>query len=229
MKNFNHVNHNYVIENIEAVTTDEGRKYFVPDPLNPGETVGYESVTTFLGKESKAFFEEWGKIPGNKRYAEKAAHRGNVMHDAIENYLLNKENALDVENLQYRGILKVMKQYLNKIDNIYALEVALYSHILELAGRVDCIAEYEGELSIIDFKGSSKIKKKKWIDNYFLQATAYSIMWEERTKLPIKNIVIIMGNESGFCQVFKEKVSDWVPIFAKRILVDEQNQIKERL
>ena len=98
---------------------------------------------------------------------------------------------------------------LERIDNINALEVPLFSNHLGVAGRVDCIAEYNGELSVIDFKTSSKIKKKEWITDYFLQSCAYAIMWEERTKIPITQIVIIMAVYCDDPIVFVEHRDNW--------------------
>ena len=148
-------------------------------------------------------------MPGNRSRSQRAIDRGNTIHDAIENYLGNVEDALEVDNLEFRGLLKIMKPFLDKINNIHALEVPLYSHTLEMAGRVDCVAEYEGVLSIIDFKGSDKIKKEEWIESYFLQATVYSIMWEERTSMPITQLVTIIAVDHEEPQVFVEHRDNW--------------------
>jgi genome maintenance exonuclease 1 len=110
-----------------------------------------------------------------------------------------------------------MKECVDKIDNIHALEMPLYSKLLKLAGRVDCIAEYDSELAIIDFKGSTKEKRREDIDNYFLQATAYSIMWKERTGMPIKKLVILISCEDGRTQIFEGNPVDYVPMLKSAI------------
>jgi ATP-dependent exoDNAse (exonuclease V) beta subunit len=92
---------------------------------------------------------------------------------------------------------------LNKIDNIHAQEVALFSDTLKLAGRVDCVGEYNGKLSIIDFKGSTRSKNREDIQNYFQQATAYAIMWQEMTGVVIENFAILVSCEDGEVQVFE--------------------------
>ena len=111
-----------------------------------------------------------------------------------------------------------MKDTLNSIDNIYALEMPLWSNTMALAGRVDCVAEYNGKLSVIDFKGSTKQKRKSDIENYFLQGTAYAIMWHERTKVPIHKFNIIISSENGMpCEVFSGNPVKYVPKLYKAI------------
>jgi genome maintenance exonuclease 1 len=100
--------------------------------------------------------------------------------------------------------------YLENIDNIHVQERSLYSDHLRLAGTVDCIAEYSGRLSIIDFKTASKPKKKEWIHSYFMQCAAYAIMYEERTNRPITNLVIMISVEDDTPQIFFEKRDNWV-------------------
>ena len=101
-------------------------------------------------------------------------------------------------------LFKIAKVELNKIDNIYALEGPLYSRQLGIAGTVDCIAEYDGELAIIDFKTSKKPKPREWIEHYFVQAMAYGCMLYEMKIIPIKKLVIIMACENGECVVYEE-------------------------
>lgn len=225
MKKFKHINHGFVFEELEATTTEDGRTYRVP--FYDGQYIDYPSVTTVLGFDKKEFFEEWRKLGINRRISKKAIDRGNIIHDSIENYLNNKEDAFDVENVDHKSILSIMKSSLNNIDNIRALEVPLYSHEMCIAGRVDCVAEYDGVLSIIDFKGSDKLKKEEWIENYFMQATAYSIMWQELTGQAIDDLVIIIGTETGICQVYKKKVSDYVPRLSRHLIKYDEYTQKE--
>ena len=111
-----------------------------------------------------------------------------------------------------------MKSTIDKIDNIQALETPLWSNTMCLAGRVDCVAEYDGKLSIIDFKGSTKQKQKKDIENYLLQGTAYAIMWHERCGVPIDKFNVIIASENGNpCEVFSGKPFKYVPKLYKVI------------
>ena len=101
--------------------------------------------------------------------------------------------------------LRFLRDTLKNIDNIHALETSLYSKQLGIAGTVDCIAEYEGELAIIDFKTSKKPKPRDWIENYFVQCAAYACMLYEMTGIPVKKFVIIMACENGECVVYEER------------------------
>jgi genome maintenance exonuclease 1 len=125
------------------------------------------------------------------------------MHTLTENYLLNVPELPKVQPLS-ETLFKIAKPELNKINNIYSLEGALYSKVLGIAGTVDCIAEYNGELSIIDFKTSKKAKPREWIEHYFVQAVAYACMFYELTGIPVKKLVILMACEDGDCVVYEE-------------------------
>ena len=127
------------------------------------------SVTSFYNRQ---IFINWRKRVGEEeanRITKKATSRGTDFHEAAQAYLENKDLIWD----EYRPATKFMfhhaAPYLDKINNIHAIERTLYSEYLGLAGRVDCIAEYEGELAVIDFKTSEKIKPEKWLENYFVQ------------------------------------------------------------
>jgi genome maintenance exonuclease 1 len=102
---------------------------------------------------------------------------------------------------------------LEKIDNVHCLESPLYSDHLQVAGTVDCIAEYEGKLSVIDFKTSKRIKSREDIHNYFMQCSAYAVAFEERTGISVPRIVIIMGVDDENTLIFKEKRDDWIGNF----------------
>jgi genome maintenance exonuclease 1 len=148
---------------------------------------------------------EWKARVGEKKAAEisrKATTRGTSVHKALELYLKNE----DVSNLEMlpnvKSLFVRMKQELdNKVNNIHCLEDRLFSHELQLAGTVDCIAEHNGVLSVIDFKTSVRLKKKENIGNYFMQGAAYSTMFTEMTGLPIHQVVILIGvDTANFCQ-----------------------------
>ena len=202
---FNHVISNVNVS-LERVEENGQRFYKTPDGVFP-------SVTTVTGWEKKNFFSKWRR--DNPEEAIRVCSRGNKLHSIIENYLNNNEG-LD-ENSNEVDLFRSMKPHIDKINNIRALESPLYSKILGLAGRVDCIAEYNKELCVIDFKGSTRIKNKDDIENYFLQAAAYALMWQERTGEKCKKICIIIGTEKGITQVFVENTIDYVKKLQKVI------------
>ena len=164
--------------------------------------VSITSVTSVFYKE---VFVEWRKKVGDKeanRITKRATTRGTKVHTLIENHLLNKE--VDPDTPGSKMLFNQAKKSLENINNIYALEKSLYSTELGVAGTVDCIAEYNGELAIIDFKTAAKPKPRDWIENYFVQAAAYACMFYERTGTPVKKLVILMTCENGEVQVYEE-------------------------
>ena len=198
---FNHVPANLPL--LERETIDGVRFYKVPNEDEFLKLVSITSVTSFW---SRAKFAKWRKKVGEKKANEitrKATTRGTDMHTMTEHYLLNE----DLPNVAPMGdmLFKIAKPTLNKIDNIHALEGSLYSKQLGVAGTVDCIAEYEGELAVIDFKTSKAPKPRDWIDGYFVQAAAYACMYYELTGIAVKKLVIIMACEDGECVVYEER------------------------
>lgn len=192
-KKFKHISAEKKAELLSEETESE-RFYVTPEGKFP-------SVTTVTGWEKRKFFAEWRKK--NPEEAKRTTSRGNKLHSLLEKYLNNETlNKKQIDPFTLDLFLQI-KEQVDKIDNIHALETSLYSKLIGLAGRVDCVAEYDGELAIIDFKGSTRAKKKEDIENYFMQATAYSIMWKERTGVPIKKLIIIISSENGGPQVFK--------------------------
>jgi len=200
-KTFKHIDEKLKAE-LLSEENDSGRYYVTPEGK-------YPSVTTVTGWEKRKFFAEWRK--NNPEEAKRTVNRGNKLHSLIERYLNNE--SLDKKEIDpfTLDLFLQMKKDVDRIDNIHALETPLYSKLLKLAGRVDCIAEFDGQLAIIDFKGSTKAKRKEDIDNYFMQATAYSIMWKERTGIPIKKLVILISSEDGGPQIFEADPMDHVP------------------
>lgn len=200
---FTHLN-TPILEELNATTTEEGRKYRRENGTE------YPSVTTVVGHEKKKFFAEWRR--NNPQESMRVLRRGNSVHKLIEDYLNNEE----IENPT--GLFNQIKPYLDRhVNNILAQEVPLYSDLLRLAGRVDCIAEYDGKLSIIDFKGSTKEKSKSDIKEYFMQATAYAIMWRELTDQIIDQVVIMITTEEGSVQIFKDNPLNYVSLLKHTI------------
>jgi len=200
----------------EARSVEENGKRFYLTPNGKR----YPSVTTVVGFEKNKFFAEWRRK--NPKESQRVTARGTALHSLVERYMEGKgvdattrdSNDLVDENLSATvlDLFQQMQPYIDaRIDNVVAQETPLWSDLLELAGRVDLIADYDGELSIVDFKGSTKAKRPEDIENYFLQATAYAIMWQERTGIPVKQIVVLISTEEGLVQEFKEDPKVWVP------------------
>jgi len=195
--NFTHNFYDLPKDGIERTETNGLRLYSTPDGIFP-------SVTSVVGWEKQKQFADWRK--NNSKESLRVCDRGTLLHSKIESYILNEEVTHNSED----QLFTLIKKEVDFINNIRAIEQPLWGKITGLAGRVDCIAEYKKEPSIIDFKASTRPKKKIDIENYFCQAAAYSLLWQERTGEPIPNIVILIANEQGFCQVFKEKVINFV-------------------
>ena len=198
---FKHVDLN--LPKLTRETIDGVRYYSVPDEDELLRLVSITSVTSHFNKD---IFVDWRKRVGNEeadRITKAATTRGTDMHTLTEHYLKNDQVLPEVPPIS-DFLFKISKGELNKIDNIHSLEGALYSKQLGIAGTVDCIAEYDGELSIIDFKTSKKPKPREWIEHYFVQAMAYGCMLYELKNISVKKLVIIMACENGECVVYEE-------------------------
>ena len=188
--------------------TIDGVRYYISPDGTP-----YPSVTTVLAAHGREGIEEWKKRVGEKeaaRVSKRATDRGTAVHSCIEKYLLNEEvNHADMMPTT-KTLFVQLKPELNMINNVVCLETAMYSKVLQLAGTVDCIAEFDGKLSVIDFKTSSRLKKKVDIESYFMQCCAYAIMYEELTGVRIDQGVILIGVDNvSFPQVFKFNPHDY--------------------
>lgn len=200
MRTFNHVQiEKQELQRVEA----EGKRFYVTPEGNR-----YPSVTTVTGYAKKAFFAEWRK--NNPEEAKRVTVRGTRFHSLVEKYLNNEELDRSKINFADLFLFSQAEQEINRIDNIHLLETTLWSDTLKLAGRVDCIAEYDGKLSVIDFKSASREKPASDIKEYFMQATAYAIMYQERYGKPVENIVIIMSSEDGMVNVYQMNPLNYV-------------------
>ena len=203
---------------LETETINGKRFYKTPEGLL------YPSVTTITSQHGKDKILEWRKRVGEEeanRISTKASNRGTKVHKICENYLNNEEDYARTNPAHIHktmpdtiAMFKSLQPLLDEhVNNIHALEIPLYSHHLRVAGRVDCIAEYDGKLSIIDFKTSGKLKEESWIKGYFMQCSAYAVMYEERTGIPVSQIVIMIAVESEHPQVFIKKRNDYIKDF----------------
>jgi genome maintenance exonuclease 1 len=196
----------------QSTTNEDGSRVYVN-----ASGVAYPSATTVLGVLSRDGIAAWRKRVGEEeadKISNQASTRGTKIHSLTESYLKNedleeaykttKASLLDVE------MFKKFKPVLDSIGEIHCQELALYSDHLRMAGRVDCIAEYNGVRAVIDFKTSGKLKKKEHISSYFMQTAAYAIMYEERTGIPVPWLVVLIAVEGDEPQVFIEKRDNWV-------------------
>ena len=198
---------------LDAETTNNGRTYTTPDGKR------YPSITTVLSILTEDVIRAWKERVGEEQaeiVSGKAVRRGTKVHSIVEKYLNNEDTTGFLPHI--RQSLDNLKPVLDEsIGTVFGLEVPLYSHHLKVAGRCDCIAQFNGVPSIIDFKTSRYIKKKEKISNYFAQGAAYSIMWEERTGLIAPNVVIIMDVDHEKPLVFVEHRDNWTKLLTETI------------
>ena len=214
MKTFIH--HDFA--KLKRDTAEDGtRVYLTPSGKK------YPSVTTVTGLHTKEGILKWRRRVGEEeanRVSAKASARGTRIHTMCEKFLLGEEFTPDIFDAE---MFNSMKYWLDDIDNIHALETPLYSDYLQVAGTVDCIADFQGKLSVIDFKTASKPKDRDDIYNYFMQTAAYAVAFEERTGIPIGRLVIIMAVENDDPRLFIEKRDNWIGGFRK-LRLDYKNK-----
>ena len=215
---FNFINVDVNEVDVEPVN-DNGVRFY---PI-PGADKYYPSVTSVTSFKNAQFFVQWRKRIGEaeaNRITARATQRGTAFHNMAEDHFrgtLNVNKYLENNPLSVR-MFQSAKTTLNRINNIHCLETFLYSHYLGLAGRVDCIAEFDGELAVIDFKTSTKEKSESYIENYFVQETAYAAMFLERTGIEVKKIVTLIAVEDGSIQVFqKYNLDDYLQLLKSYI------------
>ena len=178
----------------------------------------YPSITTVLGIQKKEQLQDWrnkiGEDVANWEMG-RAARRGKATHTLIEQYL--KGLTPSERSVLPLGLFRLIKPYVDQIDNIHCLETIMYSKKLTIAGQVDCIAEYNGKLSVIDFKTANKERQESWIENYFMQTTAYAQMYEEIFGKKIEQIVVLLASEDGSTQSFIKDTKDYMTPLMKSI------------
>ena len=173
----------------------------------------YPSITTILSEFSKASIQEWRKRVGEteaNKISGKASRRGTSLHSVCESYIQNEEKFLNGETPHIVELFKTIEPFLERIDNVHGVELALYSDHFGVAGRTDLIAEFDGTLSVIDYKTSNRTKKKDWCESYFAQCAFYAVAYEELTKIPVPQVVVIIAVDSDRPQLFVEKRDDWI-------------------
>ena len=210
---------NHVQTSLPEVTTETiNRKRFYVTP----EGNKYPSITTVLSTRKKEGLFEWRKRVGNdvaNYVARTSASRGTKVHHMCEDYLNNEfdEEKHKKDFLPFCLFNQLKDQALCNLNNIYAQEAGLYSDKYKVAGRVDCVAEYKDTLSIIDFKTSTRERSDDWNENYYIQGSAYAEMFEERTKIKIDQVVILVVTEDGTVQEFVKSKQDYLPMLEESI------------
>ena len=211
---------------LSTETINKKRYYITPDGNK------YPSITTVLSTRNKKGLFEWRKRVGEdvaNHISRTSASRGTKVHQMCEDYL---NNNFDIEKhkknfLPYCLFQQLSTSVLCKIDNIRAQEVGLYSDKYKLAGRVDCIAEYDGVLSVIDFKTSTRERKEEYNENYYIQTSAYAEMFEERTGTPINQIVVLVVTEDGVVQEFVKDKKEYVPLIDEIVAEFQKENVNE--
>ena len=195
---FNHVGPPVEIPELESRTLENGRFYKL-------ESVWVPSVTTVIGHQSKAGILEWQKRVGfheAEKIRMKSSWRGTKYHNHVEKYLRNENVEAHQEGEGLTNYLfRAARKDLDRISDIHLIEAPLYSSKLYLAGRVDCLAHFDNELAVIDFKTTKELKKPEWLENYFVQCSAYAYMYYEHTGIEVDKLVTISVSESGEMQV----------------------------
>lgn len=197
-----------VLPDLKSETRADGKRYYTTPS---GKRL--PSVTTVVGAMKKQAIMEWRNRVGAEeanRVSKLATGRGNRVHDLAERYLKNEPINWMREMPDAVEMFRSLIPHIQRINNIHYIEQSLWSEKIGMAGRVDLIAEWDGVLSVIDFKTSKKIKKSEDIQDYFAQCTAYSGMYEEHVGVPIDQIVIVMAVENEEPLIFVEKTGDHI-------------------
>ena len=203
-------------DDIEMGVRDEvnGQRVYVTPQGN-----SYPSITSILGRQPKPGIEEWKEKVGyqeaNKIMKESAA-LGTMVHSLCEDYLYNED--LQCDDKEAISVFNRLRFLLGNIDNIYCIEAPLHSDILKVAGTADCIAEWNGMLSVIDFKTSKKAKREDWIQDYYIQAFFYSAAFFEMTgALPEQVVILVAVRDSFEVQVFKKSFTE-MDIYMEKLI-----------
>jgi len=210
-----------VLENLNTETVDGKRYYVAPS----GQRL--PSVTTVVGAMKKKEIMAWRRKVGEaeaNRISKLATGRGNRVHSLAEKYLMNESIEWKKEMPDAIEMFQSIVPEFSKINNIHYMEQSLWSEKIGLAGRVDLIAEWEGKLSVIDFKTSKRLKTEDKIQDYFAQCVAYAMMYEERVGAPIDQIVVLMAVENEQPLIFVKETKDYVDTLYEHIEFYKSNK-----
>jgi hypothetical protein len=192
---------------IPRVEVDGKRYYVTPD----GDR--YRSVTTILSKLSADGIAKWRNKVGEQeanRIASKASNRGTKLHTMMEDYIGNSEDFALNKMPTTTSLFLDLQPFVDKyVDEVYGIEYPLYSDRLRAAGTSDLICKYDGKVTVLDYKTANKPKREEWIQNYFIQSTAYALMVKERYDLDVEQIVIMIAVDNDSPQVYVKDPSEY--------------------
>jgi genome maintenance exonuclease 1 len=213
MTKFNHIPVNFTQS--ELIEKDDGHYYQTPSG------VIYPSITTMLQKtqtkEKQESLQNWRDQEIAADYiTQQAAVVGSETHKLIENYL-NGEEILENFRLLSEAHFNNLLPFVDKINDIHGIELRLYSDKMKLAGTSDCIANYDGKLSIIDYKTKRSNQREEWLTDHFIQATSYGVMFKELTGINVEQIVILVSSEKNTRMEFMKNPDDYLSLLEQRI------------
>ena len=211
---FNYVGPAKPLEEVSSRTLETGGFYKIDDQWMP-------SITTVVGNQSKHGILQWQKRVGfaeAEKVRRAAAWRGTQYHNLVEKYLKNELEEVEKSEGLPTYLFRSARETLNRISNIHAIEAPLFSRTLGVAGRVDCIAEFDNELAIIDFKTTKNLKKEEHLEKFFVQEAAYAYMYYELTGVEVEKLVTLSVAEDGSMQVaqkydkipYIDTLIDWI-------------------
>lgn len=213
---------------LHCETYEGGRYYHTPKGNS------YPSITTLLGTLPKDGLEKWRKAIGEEeadKILKAAGKRGTGLHNLCEDYISNEQNYLSDKKPRHQFLFNNIKKHINKIDQVIGLELPLYSNKLGIAGRTDCVANFDNVASIIDFKTSRNEKREEWIRSYFLQGTFYSLAFQEMTGLKVPQIVLIFALDGGDTQLFIRDRKDYIKelvqlVKTNKVLIPSEEELR---
>ncbi len=214
MIKFNHIPVNFTQS--ELIEKDEAHYYQTPSGLI------YPSITTLLqqtqSKEKQQSLQKWREQEIASEYiTQQAAIIGSETHKLIEKYL-NGEDLLESSLLLSKAHFSNLLPFINKINDIRGIELRLYSNKMKLAGTSDCIANYDGKLSIIDYKTKRSNQKEEWLTDHFIQATSYGVMFKELTGINVEQLVILVSSEKNTRMEFIKNPDEYVDLLEQRLV-----------
>ncbi len=213
MTKFNHIPVNFTPS--ELIEKDDGHYYQTPSGAI------YPSITTILQKtqplEKQQSLQNWREQEIASDYiTQEAAIIGSETHKLIENYL-NGEEIFEKFRLLSEAHFNNLLPFVNKINHIHGIELRLYSDKMKLAGTSDCIAKYNGILSVIDYKTKRSTQREEWLTDHFIQATSYVVMFKELTGIKVEEIVILVSSEKNTRMEFIKNPDDYLDLLEQRI------------
>ena len=213
MSSYNHIPINF--QQAKLIEKDNAHYYETPS----GEI--FPSITTILQKtmsiEKKESLQNWkDKEVAAEYITSEAATIGTETHKLIENYINDGRQTDEVRLLTVAHFNNLIP-FLQKIDDVHGTELRLYSNTMKLAGTSDCIAKYDGELSIIDYKTKRSNQKEEWMTDHFIQGTAYAEMFKELTGIEVKQIVILVSSEKNSRMEFVKNTKDYKDLLTQRL------------